>query len=78
MKILILNGFILYKSLSQFQRPREIVLNGAHFKITLVDSSGGTVHKNLPSYAGNTGSISGSGRFHRQRATKGHTPKLLS
>ena len=39
MKILILNGFILYKSLSQFQGPREMVLNEAHFKITVVDSS---------------------------------------
>ena len=78
MKSLILNGFILYRSLSQFQGPREMVLNGTHFRITLVDSPRGTVHKNLPANAGNVGSISGSGRFHMPQATTGHAPKLLS
>ena len=72
-----LEWFYPFKSLSPFQGPREMVLNGAHFKITLVDSSGGTMLKNLPANTGNMGSISGSGRFHRQRVVKGHAPKLL-
>ena len=72
-----LEWFYPFKSLSPFQGPREMVLNGAHFKITLVDSSGGTMLKNLPANTGNMGSISGSGRFHRQRVAKGHAPKLL-
>ena len=79
MKILILNGFILYKSLSQFQGPREMVLNEAHFKITVVDFSGGTeewIRIYLPR------------RKHRfnlwfrkiphATGAKGHAPKLLS
>ena len=70
MKILILNGFILYKSLSQFQGPREMVLNEAHFKITVVDSSVESLWIRIYLPRQETGSVSGSGRFHMPRELK--------
>ena len=42
------------------------------------DFPGGTVDKNLPANAGDSGSIPGLGRFHMPQATKAHAPQILS
>ena len=34
----------------------------------ILDFTGGPVDKNLPAYAGDTGSIPGLGRFHMQKS----------
>ena len=39
---------------------------------------GGTVVKNLPANAGDTGSSPGPGRFHMPRSNKAPVPQLLS
>ena len=42
------------------------------------DFSGGTVVKNLPASAGDTGSSPGLGRSHMLRSTSARAPQLLS
>ena len=43
-----------------------------------MDFLGGTVDKNPPCSARNTGSIPGPGRFHMLHTTKARAPELLS
>ena len=42
------------------------------------DFPGGTVVKNPPTNAGDTGSIPGPGRSHMPQSNKAHVPQLLS
>ena len=42
------------------------------------DNPGGPVVKNLPANAGDTGSVSGLGRFHMPWVNQAHAPQLLS
>ena len=46
--------------------------------LTILGFPGGTVVKNLPANAGDTGSSPGSGRSHMPRSNKDHAPQLLS
>ena len=46
-------------------------------KRIFTDFSGGTVDKNLPGNAGDTGLIPGPGRLHMPRRSKARAPQLL-
>ena len=53
-------------------------MNINHKRVGEVDFPGGTVVKNLPVNAGDTGSSLGAGRSHMPRSSYDHAPQLLS
>ena len=53
-------------------------IRGKNLKKNLQDFPGGSVAKNLPASAGDTGSIPGRGRFRMMWGNKVHVPQLVS
>ena len=58
----------LFKAASRYELGRRIILLGLPFKKKKKDFPGGSVVKNLPTNAGDTGSSRGPGRSHMPRS----------
>ena len=59
---------LLWITLTYLRWQNEAFSQNASLRIIILDLPGGTVDKNLPANAGNTGSIPGGGRSHTPRS----------
>ena len=59
-------------------REEGLTLNYRHQNLARGDFPGGTVVKNPPAHAGDTGSLPGLGRSHMPQSNKAHAPQLLN